>query len=261
LARQTDTFQTAETCSQSLKSKPLFILYSSFFLQFLAYLKSEKLETGFTNYAASKLLNEEGITNARWPTNDEIYAATQDAISGNNAEDGANKENEIPKTPEGNKARAARDTANAEVNKLEGELRKLKEDESNDFGPDSVFYRLKGKCFSYRSTQYTYEVCPFGTAKQDHTSLGTFTSWGKTKAADGTEVNDYSYMQFSNGAYCWNGPNRSMKVKFECGEKEELLNPDEPEKCTYSSVLQTPAACDAKFARELKLELEDVGAE
>jgi hypothetical protein len=160
------------------------------------------------------------------------------------------------KSPEANKAREARTAAQSEVSRLEGELRAVKEDETADFGPDNAFWKLKGKCSEIRvNNQYTYSVCPFGAAKQDGTSLGTFAGWGKL--ADGSS--DYSAMQFSNGAYCWNGPNRSMKLLFECGDTEAILSVDEPEKCTYTARFTTPAACDAKFARELQLELEQTG--
>jgi hypothetical protein len=47
-----------------------------------------------------------------------------------------------------------------------------------------------------------------------------------------------------------------MTVTFECGSANALLGIDEPEKCTYTGRFATPAACDAKHAQALKLELE-----
>lgn len=35
-----------------------------------------------------------------------------------------------------------------------------------------------------------------------------------------------------------------------------MLQVDEPEKCTYTAKFTTPAVCDARFAEELKLDLE-----
>jgi len=46
-----------------------------------------------------------------------------------------------------------------------------------------------------------------------------------------------------------------MTVTLECGVEDELSNVSEPSKCTYASILKTPAACDAKHAQELRLEL------
>lgn len=56
---------------------------------------------------------------------------------------------------------------------------------------------------------------------------------------------------------CWNGPARSLKLIFECGNVDAMLSADEPEKCAYAARFSTPAVCDGKFARELQLELED----
>ena len=98
-----------------------------------------------------------------------------------------------------------------------------------------------------------YKVCPFGAATQDHTSLGSFTGW-KPAAGDG---DGHTVMLFTGGQHCWNGPARSMTVTVECGETETLHTVDEPEKCAYAARLTTPAACDAKFARALRMELEE----
>lgn len=67
-------------------------------------------------------------------------------------------------------------------------------------------------------------------------------------------------MKFTNGQHCYQGPNRSMTVTLECGVDEELLAVDEPSKCAYTATLRTPAACDDKYANELRLQLETGGA-
>jgi len=143
-----------------------------------------------------------------------------------------------------------------EISRVELEKRAADEDKekadadsSTDFGPDGAFYPLKGKCLEIRLAQYTYKVCPFGDAKQDHTSLGTFEGW-----ADG----GHTTMNFRGGQSCWNGPARSMTVTFECGSEDRLLAVDEPSKCAYASRVSTPAACDAGAANELRLELGSV---
>ena len=124
-----------------------------------------------------------------------------------------------------------------------------------DFGPDGVYFSLKGSCFTIKQAQYSYEACPFGAAKQDQTSLGTFLGWGADAGGSGTA--DYTKMRFSGGSNCWNGPSRSMRLDFECGAKDELLAIDEPEKCTYVAKMATPAACDGRAAQSMSLDFED----
>ena len=48
---------------------------------------------------------------------------------------------------------------------------------------------------------------------------------------------------FDRGSKCWNGPARSLRVALACGPEEVLSDVAEPETCTYTAVLETPAAC------------------
>jgi protein kinase C substrate 80K-H len=157
------------------------------------------------------------------------------------------------KSEAGNAARAALATAKSDEGKLNGDLSALKEEDGGDYGPDAAFFKLKDACTETKAGPYTYKVCPFGRASQDSTHLGTFSGW--KKAADGVS-SDYSTMLFSGGTSCWNGPARSFTLTFECGMTETLTNIDEPEKCTYAGKMTTPAACDDRAARELRLELD-----
>ena len=50
-------------------------------------------------------------------------------------------------------------------------------------------------------------------------------------------------MLFENGAKCWNGPKRSLKLTWECGQSDELVSVEEPETCTYVGIATSPAAC------------------
>lgn len=48
---------------------------------------------------------------------------------------------------------------------------------------------------------------------------------------------------FEKGQKCWKGPSRSLRVALACGPEDVLSTVAEPETCTYTAVLETPAAC------------------
>ncbi|KNC53650.1 glucosidase 2 subunit beta [Thecamonas trahens ATCC 50062] len=141
-------------------------------------------------------------------------------------------------------ARATRDELQREFNTAEREANEANDKTRLDVGPEAEFFPLVGKCVSFKTREYEYEVCPFKDARQKSLSGGSSTllgSWGKWDPA-------YDSMLFENGAKCWNGPMRSLRVALVCGSDDELYAIDEPEKCTYTAVLATPAACDASHA-------------
>lgn len=121
---------------------------------------------------------------------------------------------------EGKVARETLSKAKSEESAAQGEVTRLEGEATTDFGPGGAFFPLKGQCFDLRFQQYTYTMCPFGAARQDSTTLGSFTGWGSLK--DGSGV-DYGEMLFTGGSHCWNGPARSLKARFECGPETKLL--------------------------------------
>ncbi|EFJ05152.1 hypothetical protein SELMODRAFT_137598, partial [Selaginella moellendorffii] len=42
-------------------------------------------------------------------------------------------------------------------------------------------------------------------------------------------------IKFQNGDHCWNGPQRSLKVRLRCGLKSELSDIEEPSRCEYAT--------------------------
>ena len=114
--------------------------------------------------------------------------------------------------------------------------------ESTDYGKDGVFESLDGVCVSETVSEYEYEMCFFGSANQkssgSHINLGTWSNW--TGPAD----SPYSEALFKDGTTCWNGPARSLRVKFTCGAEEKILSVQEPSKCEYLMEMQTAALCD-----------------
>jgi protein kinase C substrate 80K-H len=104
----------------------------------------------------------------------------------------------------------------------------------------------------------SYKVCPFGSASQDSTSLGTFSGWGAAAAGSsgGEGGGDYGLMKFTGGQTCWNGPARSLTLTLVCGAEDAVSAFSEPEKCTYAATLTTPAACDGRATQALRLDLD-----
>ncbi|KAJ3384871.1 hypothetical protein HDU92_003344 [Lobulomyces angularis] len=136
--------------------------------------------------------------------------------------------------------------AENEKRDLESKIEKLETISGIDFGPLGIFEKLYEQCINLDTPEYTYEVCLFGRStqksKKGHgdTSIGSFKRWGKR----GDDKVDYNYMMFENGVSCWNGPERSLEVTFECGQENKALSVAEPSKCEYSIKILTPAVCE-----------------
>eukprot|EP01132_Coremiostelium_polycephalum_P009336 gene9336-11449_t len=113
-------------------------------------------------------------------------------------------------------------------------------------GKNNVFLPLFGKCFEYKTKEYTYTHCPFDKASQGHTSLGKWSDW-----EDGQSI-----MYYNEGTQCWGGPKRSVKVSLECGQDNEVYDVQEPGKCEYTMKFKTPAACNEEHLKMLHLQGE-----
>lgn len=139
------------------------------------------------------------------------------------------------KRPEAVAAREKHQETNTKLLSEENELRTLDALLSKNYGPERIFYSLRDKCHEAQSGEYTYSLCFFGEAKQSSTRLG---SMQEPKEGD-------TFVEFTGGDKCWNGPQRSLKVTLECGAlPAELYAVDEPATCVYTAKLRTPVACD-----------------
>lgn len=140
----------------------------------------------------------------------------------------------------------------SKLSKIQSRISSLDEKLKHDFGKDSEFYSFYNHCFESKQNKYTYKVCPFKKASQveghSSTQLG---HWDKFEES-------YRVMLFSNGDRCWNGPDRSLKVRLRCGLKDELVDIDEPSRCEYVAMLSTPALCLEEKLKELQQKLEDM---
>jgi len=147
---------------------------------------------------------------------------------------------------EASQARTDWSDANNKLQDLEDELKNLETLSTLDLGPQNEYFAIWNKPVNQRIEQYNYEFIPFVSLNQDSTSIGNWNSW-KEK---------HSKMSYTGGQACWQGPVRSCEVTVICGEKEEILEVKEPNKCEYSMKFTTPAACRESEYEELKRSLE-----
>ena len=156
--------------------------------------------------------------------------------------------------PDAEEARKAFNDLEKSVRDKKKEITDLEKLIALNTGNDGEFVELQEKCFSMKQNKYTYEICPFDKASQKEsssTSLGTFESLDLEKKV----------MKFTNGAKCWNGPKRSIEVRFECGSENTVLSIDEPSTCVYVAKMSTPAVCDENHALALRMSLLGVDLE
>lgn len=159
-----------------------------------------------------------------------------------------------------NKSEAARvrkeyDESSDKLSKIQSRISSLTQKLKHDFGPEKEFYSFYGHCFESKQNKYVYKVCPYKKATQEEghttTRLG---SWDKFE-------DSYRIMLFSNGDKCWNGPDRSMKVRLRCGLKNEVADVDEPSRCEYVALLSTSAVCSEEKLQELQHKLDELNKE
>lgn len=158
------------------------------------------------------------------------------------------------KTPvdlsEASRVRKEYDDASSKLSKIQSKISSLAEKLKHDFGKDKEFYSFYDQCFETKEGKYTYKVCAYKKATQaeghSSTNLGR---WDKFEES-------YRVMHFSNGDKCWNGPDRSLKVRLRCGLSNELNDVDEPSRCEYVAVLSTPAVCVEDKLKELQNKLD-----
>ncbi|KAJ3676607.1 hypothetical protein LUZ60_004019 [Juncus effusus] len=160
------------------------------------------------------------------------------------------------KTPvdlsEASRVRKEYDDLSSKLSKIQSRISNLNDKFKHDFGKDKEFYSFYDQCFENKQNKYVYKVCPYKRATQNEghssTELGR---WEKFE-------DSYRVMVFSNGDHCWNGPNRSLKVRLRCGLKNEVADVDEPSRCEYVAILSTPAMCVEEKLKELEQKLVDL---
>lgn len=151
-----------------------------------------------------------------------------------------------------NRVRKDYEDSTTRLSDIQERIASLTEKLKHDFGMEKEFYFYYDQCFETKQDKYVYKVCPFKDASQEEgyhiTQLG---KWEKFE-------NSYGSMLFSNGDGCWNGPDRSVKVKLRCGLKTELTNVKEPSRCEYVALMSTPIRCLEGKLEELERKLESM---
>ncbi|XP_011048154.1 PREDICTED: glucosidase 2 subunit beta-like [Populus euphratica] len=142
------------------------------------------------------------------------------------------------------------DESSAKLSKIQSRISRLTQKLEHDSGTEKEFYSFYDRCFESKQNKYVYKVCSFKQASQSEgpstTRLGR---WEKFE-------DSYRVMVFSNGDRCWNGPDRSLKVRLRCGLDNEVTDVDEPSRCEYVALLSTPALCIEGKLKELENKLE-----
>lgn len=168
-------------------------------------------------------------------------------------------------------ARDAYNKAESKVQKLENKIKELTDKLGRDYGDHKEFLSLDENCYEYKHNQYTYEMCPYKGAaqKEGHssTSLGNWAGieWKENQEIDVSTGNEITVktrvFKFTNGQTCWQGPARSLTVDVVCGDESRAISVDEPAKCVYHMIFQTPAACDENELTRLQKKLESLKKE
>ncbi|CAI2168118.1 5129_t:CDS:10 [Funneliformis geosporum] len=143
--------------------------------------------------------------------------------------------------------------AKEEIINIENETKGVNEKLARDYGPQQEFAKLDETCINHVDGQYTYTVCLYGKitqkSSQDYrsTHLGNFEKWIGSESKDDPKY--YTAQLYDHGARCWNGPDRSIKIYFECGIENKILAVSEPENCEYVMNMTTPSVCSEKFEK------------
>ncbi|KAI9616605.1 hypothetical protein H4Q26_011004 [Puccinia striiformis f. sp. tritici PST-130] len=145
-------------------------------------------------------------------------------------QDGGSDDNTPNERPDVVKAKTRFNDAQTALQNSKTQLEQTHTKLSQDWGADWEFKKLDQSCLELNHAD-----------NGGRTSLGRFSHWNKDAPKGSREY--YSKQVYTDGAKCWNGPERSVHLEIRCGTKNELYSVMEPEKCEYLMKMTSPAVC------------------
>ncbi|KAJ2163038.1 hypothetical protein GGF46_000224 [Coemansia sp. RSA 552] len=138
--------------------------------------------------------------------------------------------------------------AQQEKNRVAGEAETLRVLlEETDLGPQAMYLPVNSECHELDAGEYRYEVCLLDRVTQIDSKNGARVGLG---SFDGFGDSGHSVLRYTRGTKCWNGPERSITVAFECAPEIRILSVSELEKCEYQARMTGPFACELPADQE-----------
>eukprot|EP00762_Andalucia_godoyi_P004734 ANDGO_03649.mRNA.1 Glucosidase 2 subunit beta len=126
---------------------------------------------------------------------------------------------------------------------LRSEMSEITDFLAHDFGPRREYVAYYKQPLTFETHEYSYQIRPFEAVDQRDKSGRLISTLGKFDKPSWVAKSGDNVMKFTNGDRCWQGPQRSMVVRIECGATEEVVKVEEPSRCEYAAVLRLPIAC------------------
>lgn len=123
---------------------------------------------------------------------------------------------------------------NDKVKEYQKDIEIFSEDLKKNYGKDDIYRAVKEVKISSNYGDYNYRIALLDSIHQDKVLVGKFTKF---------DDEDENILYYTNGAKCWNGPNRSAKIILSCGKSHDIISVSEPEKCEYTIEMTSPIAC------------------
>lgn len=115
--------------------------------------------------------------------------------------------------------------------------------DKNNYGPEGVFYKLSIVCFTYKSKEYEYQICPFKSITQKNFPNRAFNLGKEAEWVHKAKGRYILRMEGGDSHLCPDGLGRMSLITFLCGLNDRVISLQEDDKCVYGIKFSTPAAC------------------